>query len=191
MSSGPNSIVGVFVGANGALQFPDGTQLVGTISAGSSGTGTVSAGANSTVGAQVGQNFPTSGLPNPPERTCDNGGAFCGGTLFNPDGSPPLRRSHRQPPQPDVPPTSRQPYPALSPQLNVAAQFTNDMFTEKKQDEVINTNQNSTPGTGGSRRTVRPAGRRQPERRQRRPAAEQCRAAAGPRPAAERHAADQ
>ena len=138
VSSGANSIVGGFVGANGALQFPDGTQRVGAVSSDSSGTGTASGGAGSTVGPQVGQSYPTSGLPPPPERTCDNGGQFCGGILFNPDGSPPQ-------PKPDIATNLAQ----VSPLLNITAQFTNDTLTEKKQDEVVDTKQGA-PGTPGS-----------------------------------------
>ena len=133
----------------------------------------------STVGPQVGQSYPTSGLPDPPERTCDNGGQFCGGILFNPDGSPPQ-------PKPDIATNLAQ----VSPLLNITAQFTNDTLTEKKQDEVVDTKQ-GTPGTAGS--SGGPSGQKGggTGRRQRRPAAGQRRAAARPRPAAERHAADQ
>ena len=89
VQSGPNSIVGGFVGANGALLFPDGSQIVGSISPGSSGSGTATGGPGSTTGSQVGQDYPTSGTPNLPGNACDNQGGpgFCGGTLFNPNGS--------------------------------------------------------------------------------------------------------
>jgi hypothetical protein len=135
-SSGANSVVGGFAGANGALQFPNGFQLVGVISPDSTGSGTANGGAGSTVGTQVGQNYPTGGVPDLPADTCQRqGGDICGGTLFRPGGGD----QHHDV---DVPNTPQQ-----SPLLNLAAQFTNDVFTEKKPDEVIKT---STPGTAGS-----------------------------------------
>jgi filamentous hemagglutinin family protein len=135
VSSGPNSIVGGFVGANGALQFPDGSQVVGTISPDSSGTGSASGGSGSTTGAQVGQNYPTSGLPDLPQPICDNGGQFCGGRLFNPNGQDQNQDKN---------------IPQLAPLLNIAQALTNDTFTEKKQDEVVNTNNSGTGGSSGS-----------------------------------------
>ena len=66
--SGADSIVGGFVGANGAFtNFPtgliSGSFPTGTISDGSMGTGSATGGPGSTVGSQVGQSFPTAGLP--------------------------------------------------------------------------------------------------------------------------------
>jgi subtilisin family serine protease len=86
VTSGPNSIVGGFVGANGAVRFSDGSQFIGTISPDSSGTGQATAGANSTTGPQVGQNYPTSGVPALPTQTCAGVG-LCDATLFNPNGT--------------------------------------------------------------------------------------------------------
>ncbi|MEA2879413.1 MAG: hypothetical protein QOF14_4609 [Hyphomicrobiales bacterium] len=137
VSSGPNSIVGGLIGANGALRFPDGFTLVGTKTPDSTATGTASGGAGSTVGPQVGQDYPTAGLPNLPERTCDNGGQFCGGTLFNPNGS--------QQPTPDQPKI-----PQTEPIVNLVSAQTNDAFTEKKSEEVVNTTTTATPGSPGS-----------------------------------------
>ena len=161
-SSGPNSIVGGFVGANGALQFPDGTQLVGTYLARRERHRDGQRRPGSTVGAAGRPELSDLRTAAPPERTCDNGGAFCGGTLFNPDGSPPQPPPQPQPPQPPQPdiPANIPPaiIPLLSPQLNIAAQFTNDAFTEKKQDEVVNINQSSTPARPA--RPARPVDRR-------------------------------
>jgi subtilisin family serine protease len=97
------------------------------------------------VGTQVGQDYPTAGLPDLPANSCQNqaGTAICGGTLFNPNGSPPEPSPQ---PQPDIPTN----LPRVSPLLNIAAQFTNNTLTEKKQDEVINTQQGGAAGgTGG------------------------------------------
>jgi filamentous hemagglutinin family protein len=136
VSSGANSIVGGLIGANGALRFPDGFQLIGTKTADSTASGNASGGPGSTVGPQVGQDYPTAGLPNLPERTCDNGGQFCGGTLFNPNGSQQPHQDH------DV--------PQIAPLVNLTAQLVNDTFTEKKSDEVVNTTTTTTPGGSGS-----------------------------------------
>src|ERR1043166_9495687 len=87
VTSGPDSTVGSFVGANAAIRFPNGSEFIGTISPDSNGTGTATAGPNSTVGPQVGQSYPTSGTPDLPAGTCGgNSNGFCGGTLFNPNG---------------------------------------------------------------------------------------------------------
>ena len=139
VSSGANSTVGVFVGANGALRFPDGTTRVGVVTGGSNGTGTATGGAGSTVGGQVGFNYPITGLPNLPTDPCGggHGGFFCGGTLFNPNGSD---QQDRRDTEVNI--------PQQSPLLNVMAAQTNDVFTEKKPDEVIKTSE-STPGTAG------------------------------------------
>jgi filamentous hemagglutinin family protein len=137
VSSGANSIVGGLIGANGALRFPDGFTLVGTRTSDSTASGTASGGAGSTVGPQVGQDYPTAGLPNLPERTCDNGGQFCGGTLFNPNGS--------QQPTPDQPKV-----PQTEPIVNLVMAQMNDVFTEKKADEVVNTTTTTAPGSPGS-----------------------------------------
>ena len=90
VSSGADSVVGMLVGANAAIRFPDGTQFVGTISPDSTGSGTASGGPGSSVGGQVGQSYPLSGFPELPTAPCDGnnaGVATCGGTLFNPNGS--------------------------------------------------------------------------------------------------------
>src|SRR5262249_2723215 len=106
VSIGPNGIAGGVVGANGALQFPDGTQQSGPLSPPSSpNPGPVVGGPGSITGAQVGQQFPTSGVPALATDPCGNGGFFCGGTLFNPNPSQP---------QPDI-----QQNPNVSPLLNI------------------------------------------------------------------------
>ncbi len=137
VSSGANSIVGGFVGANAALSFPNGFQTVGVLTGGSSGTGTANGGPGSVVGTQVGQDYPTTGLPDLPADSCQRQGVgdICGGRLFNPNGSD---QRH------DV---DTHNIPQLSPLLNVIAAQVNDVFTEKKPDEVVKT---STPGTAGS-----------------------------------------
>jgi subtilisin family serine protease len=83
VTSGPNSIVGGFVGANAAFNnFPPGqvpgSFPVGTVSSDSAGTGFASGGPGSIVGAQVGQNFPTTGLPAFPTAGTICGNGFCG-----------------------------------------------------------------------------------------------------------------
>ena len=62
VTSGPDSVVGSFVGANGAVLFSDGSTVIGTVSPDSFGTGSASDGAGSTGGSQVGQNYPIAGL---------------------------------------------------------------------------------------------------------------------------------
>src|SRR4029077_16717201 len=142
VTSGPNSIVGGFVGANAALQFPDGTKLIGTISPDSSGSGKASGGPGSTVGDQVAQSYPTSGFPDLPQPICENGGQFCGGTLFNPGGT------QDQPQDKNV--------AQIAPLVNITEALTNETFTEKKQDEVVNTTsggsgEGSSGGAGGQK----------------------------------------
>ncbi|MGB9369089.1 MAG: filamentous hemagglutinin N-terminal domain-containing protein, partial [Xanthobacteraceae bacterium] len=145
-SSGPNSIVGMLIGANGALRFPDGSQIIGTNTADSIGTGTASGGSGSTVGGQVGKSYPTAGLPGLPAGTCENGGQYCGGTLFNPNGTP---VNPQQPHQPDhlVDNTS---IVQISPQTNITQTMTADLNTEKKSDPVITNQSGSGSGSGGS-----------------------------------------
>jgi filamentous hemagglutinin family protein len=135
VQSGADSIVGGFVGANAAIRFPDGFQVIGTISSDSSGSGTASGGAGSTVGPQVGQSFPTSGLPDLPSKTCEGngGGDLCNGVLFNPNGTP----------TPDHPKLER-----LESLRNLVAEI-KEHLEEKKADEVIKTS-NNAPGPGGS-----------------------------------------
>ena len=81
VTSGPNSVVGGLVGANGAFSnFPPGvipySFPIGTVSSDSIATGTASGGTGSVVGPQIGENYPTSGLPNFPtlvsNPTCGN-----------------------------------------------------------------------------------------------------------------------
>ncbi len=145
VQSGADSIVGIFVGANAAIRFPDGFQLIGTISSDSSGSGAASGGSGSTVGGQVGQSYPTSGAPDLPSKACEgpDSGGLCNGVLFNPNGTP-----HHDTPQ----------LPKTEPIVNLIAAQTNDTFTEKKQEEVVNT---STPsGSSGIRLAGRPERRR-------------------------------
>ena len=138
VTSGANSIVGGFVGANAALRFPDGFQAIGVITGGSTGTGTATGGPGSIVGTQVGQNYPVAGLPDLPADSCQSQhSSICGGTLFNPGGSSGGDQHH------DV---DTRNIPQLAPLLNIAATLVNDVFVEKKADEVVNTN---TPGTAG------------------------------------------
>jgi filamentous hemagglutinin family protein len=133
VSSGPNSIVGSGVGANAAIRFPDGMQLIGTISSDSGGSGTASGGPGSTVGGQVGQTYPVSGLPDLPAPACEGqDGGLCNGTLFNPNGS-----GH------DHPKLEK-----LESLLKLVA-MVKDHFEEKKQEEVIKTSNNAT-GPGSS-----------------------------------------
>ncbi|TMJ03978.1 MAG: filamentous hemagglutinin N-terminal domain-containing protein [Alphaproteobacteria bacterium] len=138
VSSGANSIVGGFVGANAAIQFPDGTKIVGTISPDSGGTGKASGGAGSTTGDQVGQTYPTAGFPDLPRPICDNGGGgeFCGGRLFNPGGT-------QDQPQPE------KNVAQIAPLINITETLTNDTFTEKKQDEVVTTTGGGSGGGSG------------------------------------------
>src|SRR5262249_7399421 len=98
VTSGPNSVIGSLIGANAAIRFPDGVQLIGTNTADSVGTGSATGGPGSTGGGQVGKTYPTSGLPDLPVDPCASGGpgALCGGVLFNPNGAD-------QPHQPDRP----------------------------------------------------------------------------------------
>ena len=135
-SSGADSVVGGFVGANGALRFPNGFQLIGTVSSDSNSTGgTVNGGPGSTTGPQVALDYPLSGTPDLPADSCQRqGGDICGGTLFNPSGGDHHHGSDTR----DI--------PQVAPLLNVIAAQVNDVFTEKKQDEVVKT---STPGTAG------------------------------------------
>jgi filamentous hemagglutinin family protein len=161
VTSGPDSIVGGFVGANAAIRLPDGMQFVGTVSPDSYGTGTATGGPGSKVGPQVGQDYPTAGLPTPPGRTCNHGGQFCGGTLFNPNGTPPTP----DPPQPPQPPDNPDKnIPQVAPLLNITAMLVNDTVNEKKQDEVVNTNTpsgssgGSSSGAPGGQKGGNPAG---------------------------------
>jgi len=135
VSSGANSTVGIFVGANAAIRFPDGFQLIGTISSDSSGSGTASGGPGSTVGGQVGKSYPTSGTPDLPAPACEGqDGGLCGGTLFDPNGS-----SKKQ--------EFLDNHPKLEALLNFVA-AAHDVFTEKKSDDVLKTS-NNTPGSSG------------------------------------------
>ncbi len=83
VSSGPNSVVGGLVGGNGAFSNFSAGQLqgssfpIGTISSDSLATGSASGGTGSTVGPQVGENYPTTGLPAYPSLINSCGNAVC------------------------------------------------------------------------------------------------------------------
>jgi filamentous hemagglutinin family protein len=123
VTSGPNSTVGSFVGANAAIKFsngllsnvllPGGSPVIGTVSSDSSGTGSAIGGAGSTVGSQVGQSYPVAGLPGTVIAFGPCSSNFlCGvGTLFDP--------SPQAPPPPPTPPTP--PAPPAPPQPQVQA----------------------------------------------------------------------
>jgi hypothetical protein len=133
VTTGANSIAGGVVGANGALLFPDGTQQVGVLNQPASpNPGTVTAGPGSTTGAQVGQQYPVGGVPQPPASPC-NAGFFCG-TLFNPN--------------PNGNPDQGQ--PVVSPLLNIAEAMLIDLLQDKKQDQVIDTTGNTSTASGGA-----------------------------------------
>ena len=102
VSSGTDSFVGGLVGANVAFsnftagQLPLSSFPIGTISSDSIATGTASGGTGSQVGAQVGFQYPTSGLPSYSSILVSCGNAVCtilGGppapVLFNPTPAPP------------------------------------------------------------------------------------------------------
>jgi hypothetical protein len=137
VSSGDNSIVGIFVGANAAIRFPDGFQLIGTISSDSSGSGSASGGPGSTVGGQVGQSYPTAGLPALPADPCQDSGGLCNGTLFDPNGTPST-------PTPDHPRLER-----IESLRNLVA-LVKDHFEEKKTEEVIKISNNAPGSSSGS-----------------------------------------
>jgi filamentous hemagglutinin family protein len=148
VSSGANSTVGILIGANAAIRFPDGTQIIGTKTADSIGTGSATGGPGSTVGGQVGRDYPVTGLPELPQDPCGNGapGPLCGGTLFNPNPVNP-----QQPTNPQLPDRPIVDIPAAivqsSPQANITATLTADVKTEPKSDLVIN-NQTGSGGSG-------------------------------------------
>jgi subtilisin family serine protease len=138
VTSGENSVVGGLVGANGALSFPDGSTLIGTVSSDSTASGTATGGPGSTTGSQVGQQYPTSGTPELPANSCHQGGAtFCGGTLFNPNpnGSPDSGSdNHNVASDPSL--------------LNLANNLMSDFFSEKKSEEVIKTSTQDGASSG-------------------------------------------
>ncbi len=115
VSSGPNSVVGGLVGGNGAFSnFLAGQLLgssfpVGTISSDSLATGSASGGTGSTVGPQVGENYPTSGLPAYPSSINGCGNVVCdvlvNGQLYNPTEKNPSPSP--SPPPPPPPPTTQ------------------------------------------------------------------------------------
>ncbi len=114
VSSGADSVVGGLVGGNGAFsnfsvgQLQGSSFPVGTISSDSIATGSANGGTGSTVGPQVGENYPTSGLPAYPSLINGCGNAVCdvllNGQLFDPtagNSAPPSSPSLPRP----VPPT--------------------------------------------------------------------------------------
>jgi filamentous hemagglutinin family protein len=131
VTSGANSVVGGLVGANGAFinnfNFPPGIAVpgsfpVGTISADSVATGTASSsGPGSTVGPQVGENYPTAGLPAYPglinNSSCNDGVCIilATGVLTNPNPLPIVipNPPNNNPPNTPPPPTPTPPETAL------------------------------------------------------------------------------
>ncbi len=116
VSSGPNSVVGGLVGGNGAFSNFSAGQLqgssfpVGTISSDSIATGSASGGTGSTVGPQIGENYPTTGLPAYPALVNNCGNAVCdvlvNGQLYNPTAGNPSQSPSPPPPPPPPPPTT-------------------------------------------------------------------------------------
>ncbi|HEY6255739.1 MAG TPA: S8 family serine peptidase, partial [Xanthobacteraceae bacterium] len=157
VSSGANSVVGGFAGGNGAFsnfsagQLPNSTFPLGTISADSTATGTASGGTGSTVGAQIGLNYPISGLPtysNPIINNCNN--AVCtvlvNGTLFDPNaGNSPLPPP---PPPPPPPPavTQAQVIQNLIQNITLASVTLGDVVNTLPLDQPPRTGPGSAPG---------------------------------------------
>jgi filamentous hemagglutinin family protein len=161
VSSGANSIVGGLVGGNGAFSNFSAGQLlgssfpIGTVSSDSIATGTASGGTGSTVGPQIGQNYPTAGLPAYPSLLNSCNDAVCGvlvnGQLYDPTAiipspsplpSPPPLTS--PPPLPLPPPPS----PTTEAQL-IQNLVQNITLAAVPLGDVVNTQPlNQTPPTG-------------------------------------------
>ena len=160
VSSGPNSVVGGLLGANVAFSnfSPgqlSGTFPIGTVSSGSTATGSASGGAGSTVGSQVGENYPTSGLPAYPSLIYSCNNAVCdvlvNGQLFDPTAGnssppPPL-------PSPPSPPTEAQIIQNLVQEVTLAAvnlgEVVNAQPLTQSQRQTPRSGPVPGPGAGG------------------------------------------